>query len=163
MIEIVTAVPADAAAAARVEAACFPPAEACSAEEFARRIQTFPESFFFAKENGVIIGMINGCVTDKPALPDELYHDSRLHRPDGDYQTVFGLDVLPEYRRKGVAAALLHHLIRRAEEAGRKGVILTCKDPLRPYYEKFGFVWQGVSASTHGGAVWNDMLLLFDR
>lgn len=152
---------ADAPAVAALEAACFPAAEACSASEFARRLATFPESFFVAEDATGVFGMINGCVTDAPSLPDELYHNSALHRPDGAYQTVFGLDVLPAYRRQGVAAALMNTLIAAAKAAGRKGVVLTCKDHLRPYYESFGFVWQGVSASTHGGARWNDMLLEF--
>ena len=33
----------------------------------------------------------------------------------------------------------------------------------RPLYEKAGFIWQGVSASTHGGVKWNDMLLRFRK
>lgn len=152
---------ADATQVAAVEAACFPAAEACGLAEFERRLRTFPDSFWVAEDKDGIIGMVNGCVTDRPELPDELYHDSSLHRPDGGYQTVFGLDVLPAYRRQGVARALLQTLIDTAKEQGRKGVVLTCKDRLRPYYESFGFVWQGVSASTHGGAQWNDMLLLF--
>ena len=31
------------------------------------------------------------------------------------------------------------------------------------FYEKAGFIWQGVSASTHGGVKWNDMLLRFRK
>ena len=65
------------------------------------------------------------------------------------------------FRRQGVAAALLTRLIDAARARGCQGVVLTCKDHLKPYYEKFGFVCQGVSASTHGGATWNDMLLRF--
>ena len=42
-------------------------------------------------------------------------------------------------------------------------MILTCKDRLIPYYEKFGYRNLGVSASVHGGAVWYDMILEFDR
>jgi predicted GNAT family N-acyltransferase len=40
-------------------------------------------------------------------------------------------------------------------------VVLTCKDHLVHYYASFGFQCQGISASTHGGAVWNDMVLTF--
>lgn len=42
-------------------------------------------------------------------------------------------------------------------------MILTCKDHLIHYYQKFGFVHQGVSVSCHGGAKWNDMLLEFEE
>ena len=43
----------------------------------------------------------------------------------------------------------------------RKGCVLTCKDRLVHYYETFGYRSEGVSASTHGGAVWYDMRLTF--
>ena len=52
-------------------------------------------------------------------------------------------------------------MIKRAKEQGRKGLILTCKDRLIHYYEKFGYVNMGVSRSVHGGAVWYDMILEF--
>jgi len=92
-----------------------------------------------------------------------LYHDSSLHQKDGAYQTVFGLDVLPQYQRQGVAAALLNAFIDLAKKRHKKGMVLTCKDHLIHYYQKFGFVHQGVSASCHGGAKWNDMLLEFEE
>jgi predicted N-acetyltransferase YhbS len=151
----------DVNALIEIERVCFPPAEAAGPEALWARYAAFPECFFVAEEAGQVVGFVNGCAHDAPSLPDELYHDASLHRPDGAYQTVFGLDVLPEYRGRGVAAALLRRLIGEARARGCKGVVLTCKDHLKPYYEKFGFVCQGVSASTHGGAVWNDMLLTF--
>ena len=69
--------------------------------------------------------------------------------------------VAPEYRRQGVAAALLERAIDDARTQGRKGLVLTCKDKLVHYYAKFGFVSEGVSGSTHGSAVWYQMRLKF--
>ena len=113
------------------------------------------------EENGRIIGMINGAVTDQKTISDDMFEDAGLHRLDGDYQSIFGLDVAPDRRRQGIAAELMEHMIRSARNAGRKGVILTCKDRLIHYYEKFGYRNMGVSASVHGGAVWYDMILEF--
>ena len=145
-----------------VEALCFPAAEAATEESFRKRIDTFPESFLVAEnESGKIIGFINGCVTDERTIRDEMFEDSGLHRADGMYQSIFGLDVIPEYRRQGVAADLMNHLIQTAKARGKKGLILTCKDRLIHYYEKFGYRNLGLSASVHGGAVWYDMLLEF--
>lgn len=145
-----------------VEATCFPPAEAADKNSFQLRITTFPESFFLAETmDGEIIGFINGCMTNESVLKDELYHNVSLHNPDGDYQTIFGLDVLPAYRRQGIATALMNHLIEISKKRQKKGLILTCKDHLIHYYETFGYQHQGVSSSTHGGAIWNDMLLRF--
>lgn len=148
----------DLEAVTAVEAACFPAAEAADRDAFERRIAVFPECFFVAEDEGRVIGFINGCATDERTIRDEMYHDSRLHKKDGAYQSIFGLDVLPEYQRRGIAARLMEFLIEDAVKKGRKGLILTCKEKLIPYYEKFGYVNCGVSQSTHGGAVWYDMI-----
>lgn len=145
----------------KIESICFPEAEAAKESDIRKRFDIFSENFVVADNNGKIAGFINGCTTDSPKLPDELYHDVNLHNKNGEYQTVFGLDVLPEYRNKGVAAQLMNYFINISKERGKKGMVLTCKDHLIHYYEKFGFKHQGVSASTHGGAVWNDMILIF--
>ena len=90
-----------------------------------------------------------------------MFEDSSLHNPNGAYQSIFGLDVIPEKRKNGIAAELMNHIIEDARKKGRKGLILTCKDRLIHYYEKFGYKNLGVSKSVHGGAVWYDMLLEF--
>lgn len=143
-----------------IEAKCFPEAEAASREQFIERFQVFPEWFIVACDGEKVIGSINGATTDEALLPDQLYRDVSLHKPHGEYQTVFGLSVLPEYRNQGVAGKLLNKMIELSKERGKKGIVLTCKDHLIHYYEKFGFVHQGISESCHGGAQWNDMLLL---
>lgn len=144
-----------------VEAACFPQAEAADRESFQTRIGAFPDSFFVAEVQGHIAGFINGGVTDSRMICDEMFEDTTLHVQDGAYQAVFGLDVILEYRRAGIAAALMERMIQAARSKGRKGVILTCKEALIPYYSKFGFQNLGLSASVHGGAVWYDMILEF--
>lgn len=152
----------DLDAVTAVEAICFPAAEAATRESFEQRIAAFPECFFVAEYEGKIIGFINGCATDECTIRDEMFEDSSLHNPNGCYQSIFGLDVIPEYQRQGIAAELMNHLIEDARIKGRKGLILTCKDRLIHYYAKFGYNNLGVSASVHGGAVWYDMLLEFE-
>lgn len=145
----------------KIERICFPVAEAATAADFQKRFDAFGECFLVADNGNEVIGFVNGCVTDKPILSDELYYNPKLHISSGGYQTVFGLDVLPEYRGQGVAAQLLNEFIELAKQRNQKGMILTCKDHLIHYYEKFGFVHQGISDSSHGGAVWHDMLMEF--
>ena len=49
-----------------------------------------------------------------------------------------------------------------ARQQGRKGLVLTCKERLLPYYAKFGFQDEGVTdKSTHGNAAWHQMRLSF--
>lgn len=152
---------ADVRAIADVEAACFPPAEACPFEEFERRYSVFPDCFFVAEEAGRIVGFINGCVTDRPLLPDELYHDANLHIPAGAWQTVFGLAVHPEYQHRGIAQRLMRRLIADAQERRREGLVLTCKPQKIGFYEQFGYQDNGWADSTHGGAAWHLMVLRF--
>ena len=45
-------VPEDLDAVARVEAVCFPEAEAAARASFAQRIQVFPESFLWQRKTG---------------------------------------------------------------------------------------------------------------
>ena len=146
-----------------IEAICFPKEEAATEKSFRERFKVFPENFLVAeiKKEQRLVGFINGSTTDVPDLPDILYEKAHLHKKDGDYQTVFGLDTLPEFRRQGVGAHLMNALINLSKRRGKKGIVLTCKDHLVHYYEKFGYKNQGVSKSCHGGAKWNDMLLLF--
>lgn len=145
----------------QVEAICFPAAEAAGRESFKQRIETFSNSFFVAESQMGIIGFINGCVTDEMTICDEMFADTRLHKEEGGWQTIFGLDVLPEHRKQGIAASLMTHMIACAKERGKKGVTLTCKEKLLHYYETFGYENYGLSASEHGGAVWYDMILKF--
>ncbi|KZL88547.1 GNAT family N-acetyltransferase [Clostridium magnum] len=151
----------DLDAVTEVEARCFPEAEAATKASFEQRIKTFPESFFVAEIDGKIIGFINGCIINETTIYDELFSDATLHIPNGDYQTIFGLDVIFNYRNLGIAAQLMKHLIEVSRLAGRKGVILTCKEKLIHYYSKFGFENKGVSKSEHGASEWYDMILKF--
>lgn len=144
-----------------IEKVCFPQAEAATQTEFEQRFRSFGNCFLVALVNEQVVGFVNGCTTNQPLLPDELYHDASLHYPDGHYQTVFGLDVLPEYQHNKIGAKLMNAFIALAKQRNKKGMVLTCKDHLVPYYESFGFIHQGVSSSSHGGAKWNDMLLEF--
>lgn len=153
--------PEDLDAVARVESVCFPEAEAAARDSFSQRIAVFPESFFVAEKDGEIVGFINGCVTDERTIRDEMFEDTAYHRADGAYQSIFGLDVVPGYQHQGLASLLMEHLIEDARQKGRKGLILTCKDRLIGFYERFGYRSLGLSDSVHGGAVWYDMILEF--
>lgn len=151
----------DLEAITEVEARCFPAAEAAGKEAFCKRLSVFPDYFWLLEEDGKLIGFINGMVSDEPVIRDEMYEDAFLHKEDGSWQTIFGVDTIPEYRRQGCAARLMDQVIQDAKAQGRKGCVLTCKDKLVHYYEKFGYQSLGISESVHGGAVWYDMRLEF--
>ena len=150
---------ADLDAIARVEAECFPPAEAASRESFARRLEHFSDHFWLLFEGGRLVSFVNGMVTDNATLTDDMYADASMHNPAGAWQMIFGVNTVPDRRRCGLAARLLRFAIRDAREQNRAGLVLTCKTHMIPYYSKFGFVSEGLSGSTHGGAAWHQMRL----
>lgn len=162
MVEVRTATIDDAKALAEVEGASFPPAEACSLDNFKKRLSVFADYFLVLEEEGRICGLIDGMVTDQQTITDDLYEDAGLHNPKGSWQSVFGLAVIPQKRGRGYASLLMMEMIEKARQENRRGVILTCKEKLIPFYEQFGFVNKGLSASVHGGAAWYDMVLDFE-
>lgn len=145
----------------KMELLCFPEAEAAREESFQQRIQVFGDYFWLLEDEGRLVAMINGMVSDEPYLKDEMFEDAYLHNENGAWQMIFGVETIPEYRQKGCAAVLMNRVIEDCKKQGRKGIVLTCKDKLVHYYEKFGYVNEGKSASVHGGAVWYDMRLTF--
>lgn len=151
----------DLEAIAAVEAACFPAAEAATAEEFAGRLQQYGNHFWLLWEGERLLAFVDGFCTDWPDLTDEMYADASLHRENGAWQMIFGVNTIPACRRQGYAGQLLQQAIADARAQGRKGLVLTCKEALVHYYAKFGFVNEGVSGSTHGGVVWYQMRLKF--
>lgn len=151
----------DLDAISQVEAECFPPAEAATKEEFAKRLAYYGSHFWLMFDGDKLIAFVDGFVTDEADLTDEMYEKAEMHRENGDWQMIFGVNTIPAYRKKGYAGELIKRAIADAREHGRKGLVLTCKDRLIPYYAKFGFVNEGVSESVHGNVVWNQMRLTF--
>lgn len=160
-MEIRNATMEDLDALTAVEAECFPPEEAATAEDLRKRLQVYPDHFWLLCEKEKVIGFIDGMVTDEADLRDEMYENAGLHQEDGAWQMIFGLNTIPAYRRQGCAGKMIEKMVESARKQGRKGVVLTCKDRLVPYYSKFGFVNEGISQSVHGGVIWYQMRLTF--
>lgn len=152
----------DLDAISEVESECFPAAEAATKEEFKERLESYADHFLLMFDGEKLAAFIDGYVTDEPDLTDQMYENAAMHNESGKWQMIFGVNTLPEYRRRGLAGALINEMIAEARRQGRDGLVLTCKDRLVHYYAKFGFLNEGVSEkSTHGGAVWNQMRLTF--
>ena len=158
-MQIRTATIDDLAAIAAVESACFPPAEAATAEEFKERLEHYANHFWLMFDNDKLIAFVDGFCTDNPNLTDEMYAKADMHNETGKWQMIFGVNTLPEYRNKGYAAELINQAIKDATNQGRKGLVLTCKEKLIPYYSKFGFLNEGISKSVHGNVTWYQMRL----
>lgn len=161
IMEIRTATIADLAQIAAVEAECFPAAEAATKEEFAERIKYYGNHFWLMFEGEKLIAFVDGFVTDKLDLTDEMYERAEMHDENGAWQMIFGVNTIPAYRKHGYAGQLLQWAIEDARKQGRKGLVLTCKEKLIAYYAKFGFVNEGISESVHGNVTWYQMRYKF--
>ncbi len=152
----------DIPAIATVEAECFPPAEAATEKEFIERVRYYGNHFWLLYDEEELIAFVDGFVTDEPDLTDEMYENAAMHNESGAWQMIFGVNTLPEYRMHGYAGILIIQAIDDAKTQDRKGLVLTCKERLIPYYAKFGFKDEGISEkSTHGNVVWHQMRLTF--
>ena len=147
---------------ASVESECFPVLEAATKEEFEQRIKYYGNHFWLMFDDDKLIAFVDGFVTDEANLTDEMYENASMHNENGAWQMIFGVNTLPEYRRCGCAKELIKKAILDAREQNRRGLVLTCKESLVPYYSRFGFVDEGITdKSTHGNVLWHQMRLDF--
>ncbi len=149
----------EAKQAVTIEQICFPPNEACSEKNMRERIAVAPELFLVAvdKETGMLAGFLNGLSTDEETFRDEFFTDASLYNPDGKYVMLLGLDVLPKYRKQGLATEIMSQYKLREHDNGRKGLVLTCLDSKIEMYQKMGFKDDGIANSTWGGEEWHQM------
>ena len=146
----------------RVEAECFPVAEASTKEEFAERIKYYGNHFWLMFDEDKLIAFVDGFVTNEKDLTDKMYEQADMHDENGEWQMIFGVNTIPNYRKQGYAGQLIECAIDTAKKQKRKGVVLTYKQKLVGYYSKFGFIDEGISdKSVHGNVVWHQMRLTF--
>ena len=120
-MEIRNATMDDLQAIAAVEAACFPAAEAATAEEFAGRLAHYAGHFWLLLEQGELVAFVNGFCTDMPDLTDAMYADAALHDENGAWQMIFGVNTLPRCRCQGYAGLLLQPGHCRCPRTGAQG------------------------------------------
>ena len=150
--------------AVRIEQICFPPNEACAEEHMKARIEAAPDLFLVAidRETGKMAGFLNGIATAEMIFRDDFFTDIKTHIPDAANIMLLGLDVLPDYRKQGLARELVFNYCRREEEKKRKRLILTCHAEKIKMYQKLGFRDIGLSASRWGGVSWHEMEIILN-
>ena len=142
-----------------IETICFPPNEACSPENMKDRITAAPEYFLVAvdKETGKIAGFLNGICSDEEKFKDEFFTNAGEHNSAGKNVMLTGLDVLPEYRNKGLASYIMSSYVKNQTANGKEALYLTCLEEKVPMYEKMGFTSNGLADSTWGNESWYEM------
>lgn len=120
-MEIRNATMDDLQAIAAVEAACFPAAEAATAEEFAGRLAHYAGHFWLLLEQGELVAFVDGFCTDTPDLTDEMYADAALHDENGAWQMIFGVNTLPRCRCRGYADCCCKEPLQMPAHRGARG------------------------------------------
>lgn len=118
--------PGDAEAAAALEAENF--SEPWSANSFMEEIKKDTSVYLVAYDEDKLIGTC-GLVTSF------------------DEGEVLNVSVKSEYRKQGIAGAMLERLLKEGEERGIKHFTLEVREgnvPARALYEKLGFVCEGI-------------------
>ena len=86
---------------------CFPSNESILKKTLRERLEVYQDYFWLLKEDGKLIGFIDGLVTDYTNLTDEMYKNPNLHNENGEWQMIFDICILPKYRKRGYAEKLL--------------------------------------------------------
>ncbi len=141
-----------------IEVEGFPEGQAASKDTYEWRIKNLSECFFVLEIDNEIVSFIFGRNTEFDIFIDELYEKSIMKQ--GDYIGILTLATAKKDRKKGYAGLLLKYLIENFK-ISKKGLTLACMDNLISYYCKFGFNHVGISESTHGNVIWNDMRIDF--
>lgn len=151
--------PEEAEQVVEIETRCFPPHEACKPEIMRARVAVAPDRFLVAvdRATGRIAGFIDGLATNDETLRDAIYTDAALHDPQGRNVMILGVNVLPDYRRQGLARAMMEQYLQREQARGTKRVVLTCLAHRVEMYRSFGFNEIGASDSTWGNEAWIEM------
>ena len=134
-MEIRYATPRDLERIMEIEALTFPAAEAATREIFAYRIEHFSEWFFVALEDSRVVGLLCAPSAQR-RMTDAL--TSPRNCPRAIRSRCSASKPIP--RGKG-AASPRRSSGTRSEKPGMPvcALMLACKAPLAPYYEKFGF------------------------
>jgi PhzF family phenazine biosynthesis protein len=141
--------------ASSIEAAGYPADEAASPASLSYRQEKAPQFFQGAySDAGELVGYV--CST----LCSAFTHDALdVHDPAGPILAIHSVCVAEQYRRRGVATAMLRHFVRRvvSSQPTVSRISLMAKMHLIPFYRSCGFECRGLSPIVHGQDPWFDL------
>lgn len=152
--------PEEGDAIVTIEHTCFPPGVAEMREALLKRVALAPELFTVAVEkcSGKLVAYLNGVSTDREHFSDDFFSDFSLYDENGCNIMLLGLAVLPEYRGRGIARALMMQYEDTQKACGRKKLFLTCLEGKVGMYQRMHFLDLGMADSSWGGQSWHEMV-----
>lgn len=126
-----------------LESSAFHMSEEMTHRDMIGRIENYPDTFLVAEVDGKIVGHVFGPASKERYIKDELYFKNQPNNVQYSYQTILSLATSADYRKQGIASALIEELCKIAQAQDRCAVTLTCLPKLFNFYEKRGFVNEG--------------------
>lgn len=153
--------PAEIQECVEIEEICFPPEEANNWRQMVDRVAMASELFLvaFDRGEGRVAGFLTGIAVDEETFRDDFFVDATLHKEDGANVMILGLDVLPEYRHRGLGSRIMKEYMDIEKGRDRKKLFLTCHEDKIPFYQSMGYRHLGESNSSWGGSTWHDMVI----
>lgn len=150
----------DLAGVMAIEEAVFEPGVADTEVAMRQRIEQTSDTFLVARNGSrQVLGYINGLLLSQRYVSDDLFKGIPQAHASGDqYLLVLGLAVSPQAQGQGLSSQLLAAFEQKARNVQARAVSLTCLEHLIPFYEKHGYLNEGVGESQHGNQVWYNMV-----
>lgn len=133
----------DLDAIVELESSAFHMSEEMTRKDMIGRIENYPDTFLVAQVDGKVVGHVFGPVSKECYIKDELYFKNQPNNAQYHYQTILSLATNQEYRKQGIASALIEELCKIAQSQDRRAITLTCLPKLFHFYEKRGFINEG--------------------
>ena len=133
----------DLDAIVELESSAFHMSEEMTRKDMIGRIENYPDTFLVAQVDGKVVGHVFGPVSKERYIKDELYFKNQPNNAQYHYQTILSLATNQEYRKQGIASALIEELCKIAQSQDRRAITLTCLPKLFHFYEKRGFINEG--------------------
>jgi len=144
-----------------IESASYPADEMASLEKLTYRQSHAGDYFQCALHENKIIGFVCGTRCDQ--FEEE---SMSTHTPTGPYLAIHSVVVQEEYRRQGIATAMLQEYLKtiRKQQGGNsmddpeiKSIVLLAKSNLLGFYVQCGFQVIRPSPIVHGQELWYDL------
>lgn len=133
----------DLDAIVELESSAFHMSEEMTRKDMIGRIENYPNTFLVAEVDRKVVGHVFGPVSKERYIRDELYFKNQPNNAQYHYQTILSLATNQEYRKQGIASALIEELCKIAQAQDRRAITLTCLPKLFHFYEKRGFINEG--------------------
>ena len=133
----------DLDAIVELESSAFHMSEEMTRKDMIGRIENYPDTFLVAQVDGKVVGHVFGPVSKERYIKDELYFKNQPNNAQYHYQTILSLATNQEYRKQGIASALIEELCKIAQSQDRRAITLTCLPKLFHFYGKRGFINEG--------------------